>query len=95
MTKKELIKNVAESLEMTQKEVSAVVDNVLETIVVAVSEGEEIRISGFGKFERAVQKGREGIINMGSRAGETYKTDDKFVPKFKPAKEFKETVSAK
>ncbi len=92
MTKKELIKGVAETVEMTQKDVTAVVDALVEDIVCAVAEGQEVRITGLGKFERSLVKGREGIINFGERAGETYKTEDKFVPKFKASKEFKDAI---
>ena len=92
MTKKELVKNVADSLEMTQNEVGAVLNSLVEEVVCAVAEGEEVRITGLGKFERSMVKGREGIINFGERAGETYKTEDKFVPKFKASKEFKDAV---
>lgn len=92
MTKKELIKGVAETVEMAQKDVTAVVDALVEDIVCAVAEGQEVRITGLGKFERSLVKGREGIINFGERAGETYKTEDKFVPKFKASKEFKDAI---
>lgn len=95
MYKKDLARNVAESLNMKVKEVEAVLDNAFETIVIAVAEGENVQIAGLGKFERVVSKGREGVIAFGDRAGQHYKTEDKFSPKFRPAKGFKDTVASR
>lgn len=95
MLKKDLARNVAESLEMKIKDVEAVIDNTVETITIAVSEGEAVQVAGLGKFERVVAKGREGIINFGEKAGETYKTEDRLAPKFKASKSFKDLVASK
>lgn len=95
MTKKELVKSVAEDTGLTQKEIGTVLNSLVENVIVAVSEGDEITIPRLGKFVKTMCKGRKGVINFGERAGETYETEDRYVPKFKPAKEFKETVLAK
>ena len=95
MLKREVCRNIAESVEMPIKDVEAVVESFVETVIIAVSEGIEVKIAGLGKFERAISKGREGKITCGAGAGSTYKTEDKLVPKFKATKSFKDLVESK
>lgn len=61
MTKKELIKLVAEKNDMTQKDAGAVIDAFVDTMAETLAQGEEISLPGFGKFvvtERAARMGR-------------------------------------
>ncbi len=55
----------------------------------ALSKGESVELVGFGKFETAEQKGKEGKVPGSDK---TYKTEDKRVPKFKPGKILKQKV---
>lgn len=50
MNKKDLVRAVSEDLEMTQKLVGEVVDAVFANIEAALVNGDEVAISGFGKF---------------------------------------------
>lgn len=90
MSKKEVIKLVADKLEKTQKEVEEVLDVVIETIKNSLVSGESVNFAGFGKFEiseRAERKGcnpqtSEEILIPASKSA-----------KFKPAKALKDLLN--
>ena len=52
---------------------------------------ESIELVGFGKFETVLQKGKEGTVPGTTKK---YKTQNKYVPKFKAGKGLKDAVSA-
>lgn len=91
MNKKMLIDVVSEKLGATKKDTGAALDAIVEAIIEAVASGEEVSITGFGKFsvsERAAREGRnpatsEKIIIPASKS-----------PKFKAATAFKTAVNA-
>lgn len=91
MTKKELIKSVAEATENTQTSTEATLNAALETITTALAKGDSVDLFGFGKFVPALQKGKSGTVPGTSK---TYTTQDKMVPKFKAAKALKDSVAA-
>lgn len=90
MNKKMLIDVVSEKLGITKKDAGAALDAIVEAIIEAVAEGQEVSISGFGKFgvsERAEREGRnpatgESIVIAASKS-----------PKFKAATAFKTAVN--
>jgi len=49
-----------------------------------------VELVGFGKFETVLQKGKTGKVPGSNK---TYKTSDKYVPKFKPGKSLKDIVA--
>ncbi len=65
MTKAGLVDTVYESVGVTKKEASDYVDTVLETIKETLEEGDELKISGFGKFE---------VRHKGERVGRNPRT---------------------
>ena len=90
MTKRELVKNVSEKTGFTQKDVLVVVDNMFDTIAKAVV-GEDVAITGFGKFvttERAARTMRN------PSTGEQVQVPAKKSIRFKPAKNLKDSVNA-
>ena len=91
MTKNDLIKTVAGKVEMTQKDVSKVVDSLIETIVEAVASGEKIQFVGFGSFEVAERAARTG---RNPQTGEAIEIPASKTPKFKAGKAFKDAVNA-
>ena len=91
MTKKELIKSVAEATENTQTRTEATLNAALETITTALAKGDSVDLFGFGKFVPALQKGKSGTVPGTSK---TYTTQDKMIVKFKAAKAFKDSVAA-
>ena len=92
MNKTELISKVAERLGVTKKDTGAAVDAIVDVIIDTVAEGDEVSISGFGKFVSVEVAERTGIIQMGDRKGESYVSPAHKSPKFKPASAFKTAV---
>lgn len=89
MKKQDLINKVAEELGVSKKEVSAVVNCALESIVAAVAAGEKVQFVGFGTFESKVRAARTGL---NPQTGEAIQIAATTVPSFKAGKEFKEAV---
>lgn len=90
MTKKELVKAVANKHnEFTQKEISVIVDTVLETITETVGKGEKVALAGFGSFETAIRSSRQG---RNPATGEIMTIPAKKVCKFKAMKGLKDAV---
>lgn len=91
MNKKMLIDVVSEKLGATKKDTGAALDAIVEAIIEAVAEGQEVNIAGFGKFgvsERAAREGRNPAT------GETIEIAASKSPKFKAATAFKTAVNA-
>ena len=89
MKKKELIAAVASRVGVSQSASQDYLDAVLTEISQALSRGDQVDLSGFGKFEvrhRAARSGRN------PQTGETIQIAAKNVPAFKASKALKETV---
>ena len=89
MNKTELIKNVAQNAEISQKEATVVVQTVVESITNTLAAGEKVKLIGFGTFEvreRAARTGRN------PQTGEEMQIAASKVPAFKAGKELKEAV---
>ncbi|MBS7681828.1 HU family DNA-binding protein [Vibrio cholerae] len=89
MIKAELIKNVAQNAEISQKEATVVVQTVVESITNTLAAGEKVQLIGFGTFEvreRAARTGRN------PQTGEEMQIAASKVPAFKAGKELKEAV---
>jgi len=89
MNKKELIKSVVEATGLSKKDVTAIVDSVFDTITSALSQGQDVKISGFGTFkvkERAERKARN------IHTGEEIVVPPSKTASFKPAKALKESL---
>ena len=92
MNKTELIKNVAQNAEISQKEATVVVQTVVESITNTLAAGEKVQLIGFGTFEvreRAARTGRN------PQTGEEMQIAASKVPAFKAGKELKEAVIMK
>ena len=91
MNKKMLIDVVSEKLGTTKKDTGMYLDAIVEAIVETVAEGNELNISGLGKFsvtERAQREGRNPAT------GESITIAASKSPKFKASKTFKDAVNA-
>lgn len=89
MNKTELIKNVAQNAEISQKEATVVLQTVVESITNSLAAGEKVQLIGFGTFEvreRAAGTGRN------PQTGEEMQIAASKVPAFKAGKELKEAV---
>ncbi len=92
MNKSDLIKAVAAKAEITNKDAEKAVTALLDTIVEQVADGQEIRIVGFGTFERRERKERMG---SNPRSNEKITIPASKVPAFKAGKAFKDAVANK
>jgi len=88
LTKSELIDRVfASHGSLTNREAEDAVNEILKTIITAMSNGVRVEIRGFGSFSlkyRAARKGRN------PRTGETAK----YVPHFRAGKEVRDAMNA-
>ncbi len=89
MNKAELIERVSKKTKMTKTQTEIVLDAAIEVIQKAVSSGEEVKIVGFGTFDRASRKQRNG---RNPKTGSTIIIPASRVPRFRPGKEFKSLV---
>jgi len=92
----QLLKSVSEKTGMAKKEVEQVYEHTLRTIQDSVRKGEKVALSGFGNFTQRVKKARKAGLGRNPFTGETVKVAARpamKLPKFVPAKQFKEYVS--
>ncbi len=90
MTKNEMIERVAEATDLTKKDVTIVVDSMLNEIKEAVKDGEKINFVGFGSFEPKTNKARTGI-NPATK--EKIQIAESQSVKFKVSKTFKDYLN--
>jgi len=90
MNKTQLIDAVTKEAGMKKRDVEAVVENLLNTIISAVATGEKVQITGFGSFERK-ERGERNIKNP--RTGEDMKVAPSKSPSFAAGSIFKEKVN--
>ena len=90
MTKGQLAEAVMKAAEIETKALAErVVDGVFDTIVKALSRGEDVAISGFGTFRVAKRAAREG---RNPKTGEKIQIAASIKPKFRAGKALKEAV---
>ncbi|WP_130537346.1 integration host factor subunit beta [Thiomicrorhabdus indica] len=90
MTKSELIELIARrQTQFSQKDVEIAVNQIVDSMINTLSQGDRIEIRGFGSFSLHHRKARVG---RNPKTGETVKLNDKRVPHFKPGKALREAV---
>lgn len=92
MNKQDLVLQVANKLQMTQKKADEVISTTLESIMKSLSKGDKVTLVGFGTFEARKRKERTG---RNPKTGETIQIPASVAPKFSAGKQFKQTVSRK
>jgi nucleoid DNA-binding protein len=91
LTKKDLIRTIAENQARTQEDVSATLEAILEGIIQAAENGQEVSLHGFGSFTRRDRSARQG---RNPKTGETVQIGASSTLGFKPAKAIKDRLSA-
>lgn len=89
MTKKEIVRTIADEIGLTQLKTKEIVQKTFDAIVETLVEDRRIELRNFGVFEvkqRAARKARN------PRTGEKVSVPEKFVVTFKPGKEMEERV---
>ena len=89
MTKNEFVDRVAAESGLSKKDAGSAVDSVIKSIESALSGGEEVNFTGFGKFHVAERGAREG---RNPRTGETMTIAASRVPRFTAGSGLKKAV---
>ena len=89
MTKKEIVRQIAERIEETQLKTKEIVQLTFDAIVDTLVAARRIELRNFGVFEVKLRKGRKA---RNPRSNEPVEVKPKFVVTFKPGKEMEERV---
>jgi len=89
MTKNEFVDRVASSSGLSKKDAGSAVDAVIKTVEDALSNGDDVNFTGFGKFHVAERGAREG---RNPRTGETMTIAASRVPRFTAGSGLKKAV---
>jgi DNA-binding protein HU-beta len=89
MNKRELIERIAEEAEVPKGEAQKHFEAFEEVVAEALKGGEEVRITGFGKFSVRERKAKEG---RNPQTGEKIKIAASKVPTFSAGNALKEAV---
>jgi integration host factor subunit alpha len=90
MTKAGIVDEVYETVGVTKKEAADYVEAVFETMKETLEEGEEIKVSGFGKFE-VRRKGER--VGRNPRTGVEIMIPERRVLRFKVSQVFKDELN--
>jgi DNA-binding protein HU-beta len=90
ITKTQLVRLLAEKLELTNKQTAAFLELLAETAVKETKKNGEFTIPGIGKLVKAERKARVG---RNPQTGEAIKIKAKTVVKFRVAKVAKDTIA--
>ena len=83
---------VEKSKKISKKEAEFYGECFLNLIMDTVANDEPVKIVDFGNFEKKETKGREGIIQVGEKKGQEFKSSDSWKVTFKAGKGFKNRV---
>jgi len=89
MTKAQLVDALSLQADIgTKAAATRTIEFVIATIKTELIAGNSVDISGLGKFEAKLQKGKTGTA-----MGKAYTTSDKMVPKFRASNAFKTAIA--
>jgi len=83
---------VEKSKKISKKEAEFYGECFLDLIMDTVANDEPVKIVDFGEFSKKATKGREGIIQVGEKKGQEFKSEDSWKVVFKAGKKFKDMV---
>jgi len=90
LTKANLVEQLHIKLEYSQKESLAMVESVLSILKQTLESGENVNISGFGKFEVKQKNARRG---RNPQTGEAMILDPRRIISFKPSSLLKHSIN--
>lgn len=91
MNKKELVEEMSLLSDIeSAAAASRILEFVIDKVKTEVKAGNEVNISGLGKFISVLQKGKSGKV---PGTGASYTSADKVVPKFKASAQFKALIA--
>lgn len=92
MNKTELVAAMAKEMNLSKKDVEAVLKSFVDVVSAELKKGGKIQLVGFGTFEVSERAAREG---RNPQTGETMKISASRAPKFKAGKALKDMVNDK
>ncbi len=90
MTKTQLVRHMAEKLELTNKQVAAFLELLAETAIKETKQNGVFFVPGLGRLVKAERKARMG---RNPQTGEAIKIKAKTVVKFRVAKSAKDSIA--
>ncbi|HXR28578.1 MAG TPA: HU family DNA-binding protein [Solirubrobacteraceae bacterium] len=92
MNKTQLIEAVAADSGLTKTDSSRAIESLLHTVTRTLKKGDEVSITGFGKFSVVKRAARQGV---NPRTGERVKIKASKAPKFSAGAGLKQAISPK
>ncbi|MCW3068302.1 MAG: family DNA-binding protein [Solirubrobacterales bacterium] len=92
MNKSQLITAVAADSGLTKVDSARAIDSLLDTVTRTLKKGDEVSITGFGKFSVVNRAARQGV---NPRTGERVKIKASKAPKFSAGATLKQAVGKK
>jgi DNA-binding protein HU-beta len=92
MNKSQLIEAVASDSGLTKTDSARAIDSLLDTVTRTLKKGDDVSITGFGKFSVVKRAARQGV---NPRTGERVKIKASKAPKFSAGAGLKQAVSPK
>jgi len=92
MNKTELVDALAKEANVAKSDASKVLDAMITTVQKSLKKGEDVAITGFGKFHVVKRAARQGV---NPRTGEKVKIKASKAPKFTPGAGLKSAVNPK
>lgn len=93
MLKQDLVRKVQNATHSTLKDANAAVEAVFDSISDALATGEDVLLTGFGKFVVRKRKARAGVNPQ--RPTERIQLPESRIPAFKAGKTLKDRISSK
>jgi DNA-binding protein HU-beta len=92
MNKSQLVEAVASDSGLTKTDSARAIESLLDTVTKTLKKGDEVSITGFGKFSVVKRAARQGV---NPRTGERVKIKASKAPKFSAGAGLKQAVSPK
>jgi DNA-binding protein HU-beta len=92
MNKSQMIEAVAADSGLSKADSSRAIESLLDTVTKTLKKGDEVSITGFGKFSVVKRADRQGV---NPRTGEKVKIKASKAPKFSAGATLKQAVSPK
>ncbi len=90
LTKADLVDHICKANDMNRKQAIEAVETILEIMKSNLEKGDDVMLSGFGKFKVRDKRPRKG---RNPKTGEEIKIDARKVVTFKPSGKLKEKVN--
>lgn len=91
MTKQEVVDNLAERCDLSKADAGRALNAILESLTEALTDGEEVSFTGFGKFMSQRRRAREGVNPQDPSQKIRIRAAN--VPKFRPGSALREAVA--